>query len=581
MYRRVMAFDFDGTLAADGRVPYELEAALERCRASGHALFLVTGRRFETVALGPLGELFSGIVWENGAVLSHCASGEVFLPFGQLNPRLLKALEEADVPLDRGLAIAATWVPHDQTVWRVLGTHPYGGGVAVEYNKGAVMIVPSGAAKGAGLERLLTICGFSPRNLAAFGDAENDLSMLTLAEVGVAVADAVPAVLDMADVVTVQSGPAGVLEILRQYPLAGQYYDVPLRRERLIPIGQVMEQGGSGREVTLPASRLAGRNLGVFGGSGTGKSWMVGLLAEGMHHQEYQVLLVDMEGDFRGLQVLPRFLALDGDRSSMPSPATVVSLLDAAGVSVVLDLSRYPLEFRSGYVAKLLRALRPLRERKYRPQWVVLEEAQQLLTPGGEVTEALAPMLEAGGWALVSYRPDRIDQAVLQALHHCLLTRLTEPEAVRAVRHFCRDCDTDETAMKEIPVGAALMCGGPLVLLRSAIRRVTHVRHLFKYLDVPLPPGKRFWFRDAQGAVGKEAASLYEFLQLIPIVPIESLEYHDRRQDFVQWSAEALGDQALAARLRKLANRRLEGEELRNALRQTVASHYDELDKLR
>ena len=55
----------------------------------------------------------------------------------------------------------------------------WGGDAAVINSKGAVTILPAGAAKGAGLERLLTICGFSPRNLVSFGDAENDLSMLT------------------------------------------------------------------------------------------------------------------------------------------------------------------------------------------------------------------------------------------------------------------------------------------------------------------------------------------------------------------------------------------------------------------
>ena len=62
------------------------------------------------------------------------------------------------------------------------------------------MVLPPGATKGSGLERLLALCGLSPRNLAAFGDAENDLSMMTLAEVSVAVADAVPAVIETADV---------------------------------------------------------------------------------------------------------------------------------------------------------------------------------------------------------------------------------------------------------------------------------------------------------------------------------------------------------------------------------------------
>lgn len=576
MYRRVMAFDFDGTLAVDGVVPRKLQSALERCRALGHALFLVTGRRFETVALGRLAELFTGVVWENGAVLAHTASGELYLPFGQLSPHLFKALEVAAIPFERGLAIAATSAPHDQAVWQVLSAH--GGGASVEYNKGAVMVVPPGAAKGAGLERLLTICGFSVRNLAAFGDAENDLSMLTLAEVAVAVGDAVPEVREMADVVANRPGPDGVLEILERYPLAGRYLDVHLQRERPIPLG-LNEAGG---KVSLPASRLAGRNLGVFGDSGTGKSWMAGLLSEGLHHEEYQVLLVDPEGDFRGLRALPRFVALEGDQLSLPPPSAAAALLDAGGVSAVLDLSRYPATLRSGYVAKLMRALRPLRERKYRPHWIVLEEAQQLLLPAeSEVTAAVLPLLEDGGWAFVSYRPDRLAPAVLRSLHHCLLTRLTEPEAVKAVREQFGDCRLDEVNPGEIPAGSALLCGGQIVRLRPAIRRVPHIRHVYKYLDVPLPPHKRFWFRDSQGGVGVEAASLYEFLHLIPALPIESLEYHDGRQDFVRWAETALGDEGLAARLRKLSNRQLTGEELRVALQQTVATHYEELDALR
>lgn len=109
---------------------------MEQCRASGHVLFLVTGRRFETVPLGRLGELFTGVVWENGTVLSHTASGETYLPFGQLDPRLLKAMENAGIPFERGLAIAATWTPHDQALWRILSAH--GGTTSMEYNKGAV-----------------------------------------------------------------------------------------------------------------------------------------------------------------------------------------------------------------------------------------------------------------------------------------------------------------------------------------------------------------------------------------------------------------------------------------------------------
>lgn len=570
MYRRVMAFDYDGTLAREGVVPPELIAALEQCRRDGHALFLVTGRRFESVNLGPLDQVFAGVVWENGAVMAHAASGEIYLPFGQLDPQLIKAFDEAGIPYERGLGIAATWTPHDQTLWQVLRAQ--GSTTSLEYNKGSVMVLPPGATKGAGLQYLLTLCGFSARNLAAFGDAENDLSMLTLAEVGVAVGDAVPSVRDAADLVAEGAGPQGVLEVLRQYPLAGQFLDIPLKRERTILLGQTDD----GRAVTLPAARLAGRNLGVFGDSGTGKSGLVGLIAEGLHHENYQVLLIDPEGDFRGLRVLPRFISLTGDESSMPPPSAAVTLLDEGGLSLVVDLSHYPLHRRAGYLRDLFRALQPVRERRYRPHWIVLDEAQQFLFEGAEPSP-IEPLLPAGGWAFVSYRPDRLRQEVMASLHHCLTTRLTEPAGANALRRHCRTCVPEDARFDTIPLGGAMLCSGQVVRMRPAIRRVPHIRHLYKYLDVPLPPEKRFWFRDQRAPVGKEAASLYEFLHLLPTLPIASLEYHDRREDFVRWAESSLGDPPLASGLRKIANRRHQGEELRRALLRLVQAHYQEL----
>jgi hydroxymethylpyrimidine pyrophosphatase-like HAD family hydrolase len=575
MYRRVMAFDFDGTLALNGDVPPDVEKALEECRERGYALFLVTGRRFETVTLGYLGELLAGVVWENGAVLTHTASGETYLPFGQLDTRLLKAIEEAGIPFERGLAIAASWTPHDQALWRILASQH--STTSIEYNKGAVMVLPPGATKGAGLERLLALCGLSPRNLAAFGDAENDLSMMTLAEVSVAVADAVPAVIEQSDIVAQSPGPQGVLEVLKAYPLAEKFLDIPLKRERPILLGQT----DSGAAVSVPAARLAGRNLGVFGNSGTGKSWLVGLIAEGLHHEDYQVLLIDPEGDFRGLRVLPRFVSVSGDRATLPPPSSIVSLIEEGGVSLVLDLSQYPLLLRSHYLAELIRALRPVRERKFRPHWIVLDEAQEFLFEGSEVTALIRPMLEEGGWAFVSYRPDRLSESVLTALHHCLLTRLTDGRIGQYLRTHCALCRFPDGGFGEIPMGSALLCGGEIVRMRPAIRRVPHIRHLYKYLDVPLPPGKRFAFRTEHGYLGVEAASLYEFARLIPTLPLESLEYHDRREDFVKWADGTLGDGGLASRLRKVANRRYQGEELREALKQVVSAHYEEIRRLR
>jgi hydroxymethylpyrimidine pyrophosphatase-like HAD family hydrolase len=77
------------------------------------------------------------------------------------------------------------------------------------------MILPTGANKGSGLKRLLEQCDFSSETLMAFGDGENDHSLLAIAETAVAVQDAVPSLQEMAHVVSKNPGPSGVVEILQ------------------------------------------------------------------------------------------------------------------------------------------------------------------------------------------------------------------------------------------------------------------------------------------------------------------------------------------------------------------------------
>ena len=572
MYRRILAFNFDGTLAQDGIVPPALQKALQQAASAGYRLFLVTGRRFGNVELGPLEDRFSGIVWENGAVLHHTKTDEVYLPFGHLDPRLVKALASARVPLEQGQAIVSTSEAYDEIVWQVLSDS--GVDAVVTHDREMTRILPPGAAKGAGLERLLGLCGLSPRNLVSFGDGEGDLSLLLVGEMSVAVADAVPSLKEVADLVTTQPGPAGVLEALKTYWLpSGAGSPLPASQHaRSIPLGQ----DEAGDTVLIPASALADGNLGVFGDSGSGKSWVAGLLAEGMHHVGYQVLLIDPEGDFRGMRALPGIAALEVTPSSLPPPAMIATMLETVDVSVVVDLTSYPLLDRVGYVADLLHALRPLKSHKFRPHWIVLEEAQQFVPPGDStVGAALRPMLAAGGWAFVSYRPDRLTSQVLAGLDQCIVTRLSEPEAIQALRKMTK-CSLDASPA-DTPHGHAWLCGRQMLRLSPSARRVPHIRHLYKYLDTPLPRHKRFYFRDDRGFLDIEAASLFEFLQCLRNVRAESLAFHQRRGDFARWVADALGDGILADQLRKLAQRPLQGEVLREALLQRVATHYEEL----
>ena len=576
MYRRVLAFDFDGTLAQNGIVLPSLQTALKQLRAAGYVLYMVTSRRFESIDLGPSRNIFAGIVWESGAVLYHTATNEVYLPFGHIDSRLTQAMEAAGIPLKYGRAIVSTQTPHTEKVWQVLDK--LGGDAVVAHDRGTLRILPPGAAKGAGLERLLGLCGFSPRNLVSFGDGESDLSLLRLGEIGVTMADAEPGLKKVADLVTSRSGPAGVLEALQTYWLSGNGSDVSIapRHGRTIPLGE----DENGDLISLPAAALTDENLGVFGDSGSGKSWVAGLLAEGMHRAGYQFLLIDPEGDFRGLRALPEIVVLEGEQKTLPSPQLVASLLETVTVSIVLDLCSYPFTHRNRYVADLLHGLHSLKDRKFRPHWIVLEEAQHFLPPSGnDVSSALSPLLDGGGVALISYRPDRLTDQVLAALDHCILTRLSEPEAVQAIRQ--RLDGVPGIPLANILPGHAWLCGQRAVRLRPNVRRVPHIRHLYKYFDTPLPKYKRFYFRDEQDYLDIEAASLFEFLQCLRTLPLESIIYHQRRGDFAAWANGSLGDRVLADHLHKLAQRSLQGKALREALLQRVAQHYQELRALR
>ena len=569
MYRRVLAFDFDGTLARDGAVPSSLQETLTKLHNAGFALFLVTGRRYNGLNLPWLNHLFEGIVWENGAVVSRTATQEVYLPFGYIEPTLIVELEDRHIPLENGMAIVSTWSQHLDQVWEAI--RAWGGDAMIVHNKGAVMILPAGAAKGSGLEYLLRLCGYSPRNVIAFGDGENDVSLLQMGEMGVTVSDGVARLKEFADMVADGPGPQGIQAFLEQHLLAETRPPLISRHERWIPIGYDADEA----PVNLPGSQLAGGNLGIFGDSGTGKSWIASLLAEGMHLGGYQTLLIDLEGDFHGLNTLPRVVVFGDDGVELPSPSTALTFLQSTANSVVLELYRTPVELREPYISELLQGLALLRAVKFRPHWVVLEEAQNYLySANTRLNEAMARMMPGGGWAIVTYRPDWLPESLLARLDSCIVSCLGRPEPAEVVQRLFNI--PQDISLAGIPAEHAL-CGGQIVHVRSSLRRVPHIRHVYKYLDLPLPRHKRFYFATARGPLGIEAASLADFIQILTELPMESLVFHHRRGDFVAWTATSLGDDVLAAQLGKLTRRTLTGEALRAAILKRAVSRYEEI----
>jgi hydroxymethylpyrimidine pyrophosphatase-like HAD family hydrolase len=93
------------------------------------------------------------------------------------------------------------------------------------------MVLPSGLNKAAGLAKVLPHLGLSPVQVVGVGDAENDHAFLDMCGLAVAVANALPAVKERSDLVTVGDHGAGVTELIERL-LADDLAGLGRRRPR-------------------------------------------------------------------------------------------------------------------------------------------------------------------------------------------------------------------------------------------------------------------------------------------------------------------------------------------------------------
>ncbi len=208
-----LATDYDGTIAHDGVVDGPTIAALERARAAGLRLFLVTGRELpDLFATFPKWNLFEAIVAENGALLYFPETEKVELLSTSPPPELVERLRGAGVPLSIGRTIVATVEPHEDAVLQAI--HDLGLEWHIIFNKGAVMALPADINKATGLKALLKLLELNCEQVVGVGDAENDLTFLAACGFSVAVANALPSVKAAAKQVTRGARGAGVTEVI-------------------------------------------------------------------------------------------------------------------------------------------------------------------------------------------------------------------------------------------------------------------------------------------------------------------------------------------------------------------------------
>jgi HAD superfamily hydrolase (TIGR01484 family) len=533
----VLATDYDGTIAHHGAVDGATQEALERVRASGRKLILVTGRELQDLQRTfPNIELFDAIVAENGAVIYQPAQRSSRL-LGERPPEAFasRLREQGVAPLSVGEVIVATWQPHEAVVLETI--RELGLELQVIFNKGAVMVLPSGVNKAVGLRGALEDLGLSPHNAVAVGDAENDHAFLGVCECSVAVANALPSLKERADLVTTADHGAGVGELVEQLVAS----DLAGLADRLERHSLVLGTDASGAELRIP---VHGPPVLVAGTSGGGKSTLASGLIEQLGEQGYQFCIVDPEGDFADLPNVPSL----GDAKHAPTVTEVMEVLTPPGQNASVNLLGVPLGDRPAYAETLLLHLQELRTRTGRPHWIIIDEAHHLLPDSRLGTQAL-PREPLTGVLLITVHPEHVSPGVLDDVSTVIAIGASPAETLAAFADKVGG-QPPSGDLDPLPAGEALVWfrarGGQAVRYRVYTPHFERRRHVRKYAAGELGPDKSFFFRGPDARLNLRAQNLQMFLQVADGVDDDTWLYHLRRGDYSRWFREAIKDGDLA-----------------------------------
>ncbi|MCG3114589.1 MAG: HAD-IIB family hydrolase [Candidatus Manganitrophus sp. SA1] len=560
-----LATDYDGTLATEGRVDEATLEALERLRNSGRRLILVTGRELdELLQVFPQVDLFESVVAENGALLYRPATREIKLLAEAPPERFAQSLRARGVgPLAVGRVIVATWTPHETAVLETI--RELGLELQVIFNKGAVMVLPSGVNKATGLAAALEELGLSPHNAVGVGDAENDHAFLHLCEASVAVANALPSLKEQADWVTRGSRGAGVTELI-DHLLAADLTDLEPRLTRHeIPLGQ--REGGE--TVRL---KPYGVSVLLAGTSGGGKSTFATGFLERLSEQGYQFCIIDPEGDyqnFEGAVVL-------GNPQRAPTVEETIQLLEKPGQNAVINLLGIPMESRPATFEGFLTALMELRARTGRPHWIVIDETHHLL-PASWAPALLTVPKELYGFLLITVHPDQVSRAVLSSVDLIIAIGSTPQETIRTFSATLSERTPSVPSVSLEPGEAIGWWRRPKsepFWFRSIPPRMERRRHLRKYAEGELPPDRSFFFQGPDGKLNLRAQNLTLFMQLADGVDDETWMHHLRQGDYSRWFREAIKDDHLAEEAAQIEAEKLSAKESRARIREKIEARY-------
>jgi len=557
MRYHLLATDYDGTLAARGEVSEETAGAIERLRATGRRTVLVTGRIASDLSqIFDRLELFDRVVAENGATLLEPGPGKERVLAAPPPEAFTRALAARGVPFVRGRVVVATREPHHHAALEVI--REMGLELSVVFNKGSVMILPNGVSKATGLAAALADLALTPHEVVALGDAENDHLLLSTAECGVAVANALPPLKEAADLVTEGARGEGVRQVVAMLERDDLSSADPARRD--VPLSA----GGTGAAFRPGRDRVL-----IAGGSGSGKTTAATAVIERFLDRGYQLCVIDPEGDYDDFEGLTAV----GATGRPPGSEEVLSLLSDPQVSLSVNLLGVKMNDRPAWFAGLLPRLEELRSRTGRPHLLVADEAHHLFPREGQVASAAWPA-DPGAVLLVTLSPGRIAPVVLRSLTGVVTIG---EEAEEGLSEFLLATGRPELHAPPRRSGEALSFW---VLRPQEVRpleieppRATRHRHRRKYAHGDMRE-KAFRFRGRDGRLDLRARNLGVFLELAQGVDEDTWRFHLENGDVDGWLRDALKDPDAAREVEALRHASVPASESLRRVRELLGERY-------
>jgi HAD superfamily hydrolase (TIGR01484 family) len=542
MRYHVLATDYDGTIAWQGKVDNETIEALQKCKASSRKLILVTGRELdELLTIFPKYDLFDLIVAENGAIIFDPASKEEIL-LGEKPPEnFINELKQKNVtPLSVGRVIVATWEPYEAMVLQAI--HNAGIEYQVIFNKGAVMVLPPGINKATGLQEALDRLKISMHNVVAIGDAENDQAMFRIAECSAAVGNALVSIKKEATIITQKDHGAGVAELIASLI----ENDLAFADERLTESRLVIGKKGD-HDFSLSAYR---NGILLAGSSGGGKSTLTTAFIEALVETKHQFCIIDPEGDYMDF---PNAVVI-GDGDHEPVIYEVMALLENVAQNIVVCLLGIPLDRRPFFFNEFIAKFNAVKNNTGHPHWLIIDECNHLVPAEMEDSFFNIPDNLMSVW-LISTEARNINRSILKYVDTVIAIGDEDAQILSGFAQI-KDLSNKFSEVHGLPKGGAwvweITQAAPLAI---ETRKPEHLskRHIRKYATGDMMYSA-FIFKGPENKLNLKANNALMFVQMAEGVDDETWNFHLQRHDYTTWFADSLHDDELAQLAKGIEN---------------------------